>query len=180
MPSATPVNGGPVEASNSVLNRRADREQSLFQICLNLRTRLMNLPEVARQLRQTEIEATEEESDPLNVLWNMFRKGYPLVSIYNCLNQAKPIIIDDSRMKSDKRRAQNAAFKFQSACLQELKIPQEECFMISDLFGTDTTGFVKVCIPPHTGCRRALTCRTGCQGNQPRPGYAGVDGIARG
>jgi len=37
------------------------------------------------------------------------------------------------------------AFKFVEACLRDLKLPPGECFTLSDLFGDDTTGFVKVC-----------------------------------
>ena len=81
--------------------------------------------------------------DPVSSLWRCLRKGVPLMTIYNVLQPVEPLRIEDSMPESRKPKA--AAFKFVKMCLEELRIPPGDCFTISDLFGDDTTGFVKVC-----------------------------------
>ena len=50
-----------------------------------------------------------------------------------------------------KNLPKKAAFMFVKACLEgELHIDAGECFALSDLFGDDTTGFVKVRTSPFT------------------------------
>ena len=141
-PPPLPPNGTPVQATNSVLNTRGGQESSLFQICLNLRQRLRNVPGFEEILLEEEEDA-DEDTDPVTLLWRTFRRGYPLMTIYNALNPAVPLVVDESKVK-DVKRPQAATFKFLQACLRELRFPAEECFIISDLYGDDTTGFVKV------------------------------------
>ncbi|KAF2231214.1 hypothetical protein EV356DRAFT_452365 [Viridothelium virens] len=136
----TPSNGGPVEATDNVLNKVAEKETSLFQACLNLRSRLRGVPGFEDQLRALE-EEDAEDTDPVTLLWWTFRKGYPLLMIYNTLNPAQPLDVD--RVPENKR-GKAATFKFLQACFNELKFAPEECFIITDLYGDDTTGFVKV------------------------------------
>ncbi|KAF2460404.1 hypothetical protein BDY21DRAFT_164177 [Lineolata rhizophorae] len=142
VPTATPPNGAPLEAANNVLNRRAEKETSLFQICLNLRQRLRALPEIEQSLLEEEEDA-DEDTDPVTLLWRTFRRGYPLMTVFNALNLANRLQIDESKV-SEKKRAQDASFKFIRACISELKFPADECFILQDLYGDDTTGFVKV------------------------------------
>ena len=144
MPTSTPVNGSRVEANDNILNRQGDKEQSLFQICLNLRQRLIALPEVADYLMKQEEDA-DEDVDPVTLIWRTLRKGYPLIAIYNALSPVQPLRIDENRIRGEKQREKAATFKFVQACVTELKFTQEECFIITDLYGDDTTGFVKVC-----------------------------------
>jgi cell division control protein 24 len=141
-PSSTPVNGGPVEASNNVLNKRADKDTSLFQRCVNLRARLLLIPGFERWIQEEDAEA-DADDDPVTLLWRIFRRGYPLMDVYNALNPAVPLSIDESKI-TEKNRSKSAAFKFIRACVEELKFPADECPILSDLFGDDTTGFVKV------------------------------------
>lgn len=66
-----------------------------------------------------------------------------MLTIYNSLQPEQPLRIDES-MKAE-RKPKAAAFLFVKECLGgELKIPSDVCFAINDLFGDDTTGFVKV------------------------------------
>lgn len=65
------------------------------------------------------------------------------MTIYNSLQPAEPLVIDEEKTPPPKR-AKMAAFKFVQACLKDLQLLPGECFVISDLFGNDTTGFVKV------------------------------------
>ena len=144
LPTGTPpVNGGgPVVADNNVLNKRADKEASLFQTSMKLRRRLKGVPGLEEILVQEE-EESDEDTDVVTLLWRTFRRGYPLMAIYNALQPRVPLTIDESKI-NEKKRGQAATFKFLHACVNELKFPTEECFIITDLYGDDTTGFVKV------------------------------------
>ncbi|KAF1997405.1 hypothetical protein P154DRAFT_537226 [Amniculicola lignicola CBS 123094] len=145
--SATLVNSGPVEASNNVLNKRADKDTSLFQRCLNLQQRLRSIPGFDKWMDEEE-EKADDDADPVTLLWRTFRRGYPLMDIYNALGPKVPLVVDEvgpgKKPPSEDRKARLAAYKFLQACIGELKFPSEECFMISELYGDDTTGFVKV------------------------------------
>jgi hypothetical protein len=67
-----------------------------------------------------------------------------MLSIYNSLQPPDPLKVDDQTRPEKVPKV--AAFKFVEACLKgDLKIPPGECFSLQDLFGDDTTGFVKVC-----------------------------------
>lgn len=61
--------------------------------------------------------------------------------LYNTLRPSKPLEVNGVR---DDKRGKAATFKFLQACVNDLKFPQEECFIVTDLYGDDTTGFVKV------------------------------------
>ncbi|EON66891.1 hypothetical protein W97_06294 [Coniosporium apollinis CBS 100218] len=137
----TPSNGGPVEAANNVINKRADKETSLFQICLNLRQRLRGVPDFEQSMLEEEMIA-DEGVDPVTLLWRTFRQGFPLLKIYNALNPRIPLAVDPK--VPEKKRGQTATYKFIQGCLTELRFPSDECFILTDLYGDDTTGFVKV------------------------------------
>jgi len=135
-------NGGPVQATNNIINQRADASRSLYQICVNLRQRLALVPGFDAHLNDSDDEDEGEDMDPVSSLWRCLRKGTPLLTIYSAIKPEDPLQIDGN-LKPD-RRPKVAAFKFVQACLQDLKLPPGECFTLSDLFGDDTTGFVKV------------------------------------
>lgn len=131
-------------ASNNIINQRADASRSLYQICVNLRQRLGQVPGFDQHLNDSDDEDLDDDNmDPVSSLWRCLRKGYPLLTIYNSLQPAEPLVIDEERT-GEAKRAKMAAFKFVSACLKDLHFPSGECFVINDLFGNDTTGFVKV------------------------------------
>ncbi|RFU24100.1 hypothetical protein B7463_g12238, partial [Scytalidium lignicola] len=136
--SIQPPSNGQVIATNNIINQRADASRSLYQICVNLIQRLAQVPDFDRHLSDLDNNA----EDPVTALWSCLRKGTPLLTIYNSLQPSEPLRIDDS--VSEAKRPKFAAFKFYEACLKELKIPSEDCFALTDLFGDDTTGFVKV------------------------------------
>lgn len=154
---ATPVNGGPVEASDNVLNKRADKDTSLFQRCLTLQMRLRAIPGFERWLIEEEDRADDDEPvDPVTLLWRTFRRGYPLMELYNALGPRTLLAIPNAKgdEKSQKKHEKMATYKFIQACVGELAISQENCFILMDLYGDDTTGFVKVC----NTSTLALTC----------------------
>ncbi|MBE7179820.1 MAG: hypothetical protein INR71_01210, partial [Terriglobus roseus] len=109
-PTGPPANGGPIVATNNVLNTRAGEESSLFQICLNLRQRLLTVPDFAEILREEEEDA-DEDTDPVTLLWRTFRRGNPLMTIYNALNPRVRLEIDETKVK-DIKRPQAATMKF--------------------------------------------------------------------
>jgi cell division control protein 24 len=135
-------NGGSVVATNNIINQRADASRSLYQICVSLRQRLRLVPGLEQHLNDLEDEEEGEgvDMDPMSSLWRCLRKGYPLMTIYNCLRQEGPLRLDEEI--TAKNIPKKAAFKFVQACL--LNLGFEECFVLTDLFGDDTTGFVKV------------------------------------
>ncbi|KAJ4295277.1 Guanine nucleotide exchange factor for Cdc42p [Kalmusia sp. IMI 367209] len=141
----TPVNGGPVEAADNVLNKRADKDSSLFHSGLQLQLRLRAIPGFERWITEEESKA-DDDADPVTLLWRTFRRGFPLMDIYNALGPKVRLSVDNSAMTENnaKKFEKMATYKFLQACIGELKFPPEECFMIGDLYGDDTTGFVKV------------------------------------
>ncbi|KAI9875841.1 MAG: hypothetical protein M1830_007912 [Pleopsidium flavum] len=129
----------------NIMNRRADKEQSLYQICLNLKERLRQVPGFEQHIKEMEDIDDEEEDgeDPVSLMWRCFKLGFPLMTIYNALKPEVPLEIDPSKVQESKM-GKAATFKFLQGCLTELEFPAAECFLITDLYGNDTTGFVKV------------------------------------
>lgn len=132
-----------VEPSNNVMNKVADKDQSLFQICVILRQRLKGVPGFETFLEEEE-QGAEEEIDPVDLLWRTFRRGYPLLELYNVLRPEKPIRVNTAAMSSEVKKGKAMTFKFINACINDLNFKVEDCFIILDLYGDDTTGFVKV------------------------------------
>ena len=134
----------PQQAEN-IVNRKGGVDSSLYQSCLALRQRLATVPNFAGYLADMDEEEQDsgEETDPVTSMWNMLRRGYPLMDIYNALQPQTAIDVDVSKV-AESKRGKAATFKFLQACLGNLSFPANECFLITDLYGTDTTGFVKV------------------------------------
>ncbi|KAG5927065.1 hypothetical protein E4U42_002652 [Claviceps africana] len=130
-------NGGPVMATGNIINQKADASRSLYQICLSLGQRLSQVPDFAPFLEQL------DTSDPVDPLWNLLRTGYPLLTIYNSLQPTEPLKVEDPNA-SEAKKSKIAIFKFVQACMKELQVPPAQSFVITDLMGNDTTGFVKV------------------------------------
>ncbi|QSZ29617.1 hypothetical protein DSL72_004133 [Monilinia vaccinii-corymbosi] len=143
-PLAMPVQGGNVIATNNIINQRADASRSLYQICVNLRQRLAQVPGFNGHFVDSDDEdEAEEDMDPVSSLWRCLRKGTPLVTLYNTLQPAEHLPLPDTRM-AEPKKSKMATFKFVEACMKDLHIPPGDVFALSDLFGDDTTGFVKV------------------------------------
>ena len=141
--TVVPQNGGPVIATANIINQKADASRSLYQICVSLKQRLAQVPDFQPFLDQL------DPNDPVDSLWNLFRSGHPLLIIYNCL-QGEPLKVEDPNA-SEAKKSKIAIFKFVQACLKELQLPPADTFVITDLMGNDTSGFVKVrgaCLSP--------------------------------
>ncbi|KAF3353337.1 Catalase [Verticillium dahliae VDG1] len=138
--TTTPQNGGPVIATANIINQKADASRSLYHLCMALKVRLAQVPDFGPSLQQL------DPYDPVESLWGLFRTGFPLLEIYNALQPTVPLKIEDSVPKTTTadKKAKIAVFKFIQACLKDLGIPSADCFVINDVLGNDTTGFVKV------------------------------------
>lgn len=102
------------------------------------------MPGFDAHLNDSDSEDEGEDMDPVSSLWRCLRKGTPLMTIYNSIQPPEPLKIDP--MLPPAKRPKEAAFRFVEACLKgDLQLPPGECFSLKDLFGDDTTGFVKVC-----------------------------------
>ncbi|KAH0536783.1 hypothetical protein FGG08_006386 [Glutinoglossum americanum] len=142
----SPVSGNNrVVASDNIVNQLADSSKSLYQICLSLQQRLSEVPGFDVHLKENSYDDGHagDDTDPVNSMWRCLRRGYPLMTIYNALNPAQRLEIDESKV-TPANRPKKASFLFVNACLKDLHFPPDECFVITDLFGDDTTGFVKV------------------------------------
>lgn len=133
--------GGPVQATSNIINQKADASRSLYQICVSLKQRLSQVPGFEGYLADLESSANLE--GPVESLWSLLRTGYPLLDVYNSLQPVVPISVEDSAA-AESKRSKIAVFKFVQGCLKDLNIPPAQCFVINDLMGNDTTGFVKV------------------------------------
>ncbi|KAJ5823254.1 CDC24 calponin [Penicillium robsamsonii] len=141
MIDAAAMNGAPV-AEDNIINRRGG--ESIYQSCVNLRRRLSEVPNFESYLQEMDDDdRIRGNTDPVASLWNCLRNGYPLLSIYNASGPEEQLEIDPSKV-TEAKRPKAATFKFLQACLQELAFPQQDCFLITDLYGESTTGFIKV------------------------------------
>ena len=142
-----PASNAP-QPDKNIINIRASEKISLYHICLSLRKRLITVPGFKQHIAEMEEEEAEadDSTEPVTSMWNCFRRGYPLMTIYNALKPSVPLHIDPSKV-AESKYGKAATFKFLQACLTDLAFAPSECFLITDLYGGDTTGFVKVSIP---------------------------------
>ncbi|KAL3479113.1 hypothetical protein BJX99DRAFT_91131 [Aspergillus californicus] len=135
------LNGGPV-AEDNIINRRGN--VGIYQSCVNLKKRLAEIPGFEPYLLEMEEEDTiQGNADPVASLWNFLRHGSPLLAIYNASCPEELLEVDANKVP-EARRPKAATFKFLQAAIQELAFPQQECFLITDLYGENTIGFTKV------------------------------------
>ena len=134
-----------VTMMEALVNQKAGSYSSLYQSCLSLRRRLAEVPGMETYLKDmdTEEQDSGDESDIVTSTWNMLRRGDPLMMLFNALRPPVPLSLNALPV-AESKRGKAATFKFLQACMTELKFPAAECFLITDLYGTNTTGFVKV------------------------------------
>ena len=142
MVASAPMNGAPI-AEDNIINRRGG--ESLYQSCMNLKTRLAKVRGFEHNVAEMDDEdRLKDITDPVASLWNYLRNGYPLLALYNTIVPEKPVELDFLTRVAEAKRPKASTFKFLQACLQELHFPQQDCFLITDLYGDSTTGFIKV------------------------------------
>lgn len=155
----------PSPTGANTLNRPAQASQSLYPLCLNLLERLYCVEDFEQYLIQgqnamqngsivgtpTSEDGPNNSSvglkDPVTLLWQTFRLGYPLCALFNALRPQKPI--EDAKAGStninNKSKAKAYVYHFLVACREELQFNPEQIFTITQLYQDDTNGFVKVC-----------------------------------
>lgn len=135
---------GPVVATSNIINQKADASRSLYQICVSLKQRLAKVPGFDAYLDQLEEMANDpEDGGPVGSLWKLLRTGHPLLTIFNALKLDPPLQVLEKNI-SEEKRSKIAILRFVEACKSRLNMPTTEVFIITDLAGNDTTGFVKV------------------------------------
>jgi hypothetical protein len=83
-------------------------------------------------------------SDPVKIIWDMCRLGYPLCLLYNILQPSTPLEVKQGDNMSKTNASKRSVFLFIQACRTDLHIPEDELFKITDIFKEDTNLFVKV------------------------------------
>ena len=172
---------GQIVPTSNIINQKADASRSLYQICVLLKQRLAQVPGFEEYMQQLDEWATDvpdgsegadggSDGGPVGSLWRLLRTGHPLLTIYNALQPEKPLHVDES-MGNESKRSKIAIANFVRACLNDVKPPPSECFIINDLTGNDTTGFVKVTCPhpkPAAGGTVAVQCYLNLQRRRAR------------
>lgn len=107
------------------------------------RMRLVTVPGFEEILLEEE-NGADDDTDPVSLLWRTYRKGHPLMELYNSMGPAVRLEIDPKKVPNPAKRPQAATSKFVTACINVLNFGVDDSFIIADLFGDDTAGFVKV------------------------------------
>ncbi|KAI5788848.1 hypothetical protein DFH27DRAFT_486550 [Peziza echinospora] len=126
--------------NDSIINRRADPAQGLYQTCATLRKRLRDVPDFEQKFL-----VGETDGDPVDQLWRIFQKGSSLCVLFNALRPVCPI--EEEKLQPNlgtKNACKAACFHFLKGVKEELGLEGEDTFMISHLWSEDTNGFVKV------------------------------------
>lgn len=134
---------GHVVATANIINQKADASRSLYQICFSLKQRLQQVPGFERYQQELDELTIQSEGGPVDALWNLLRTGHPLLTVFNSLQPERPLNVEGVA-GNEAKVSKIAVFRFVEACLQQLNMKSGQCFVINDLMGNDTTGFVKV------------------------------------
>jgi cell division control protein 24 len=132
--------------NDSIINKKADPAQGLYQTCVNLRDRLRDVPDFEKFLDPPEDADPDIPEDPVTQLWRCFRMGSSLCVLFNATRPVE--LIRDERLSPHLKTINDckaATFHFLKGIKNELGIDGEEAFMIHNLYSDDTNGFVKVC-----------------------------------
>ena len=123
------------------MNKVADKDASLFQMCITLRQRLLAVPGFDEYFLETEQQ--HDDLDVVQLIWKTFQLGYPLVSLYNILRPDQPVEVDVSKI-SVAKQGKALTSSFLRGCINGLNFSVEDCFILYDLYQDDIGGFVKV------------------------------------
>lgn len=131
---------GPILDKNNIINVRDG--ESLYQMCIKLRRRLSGVPGFRPYIDEMEEREAEGLTDPVSSLWQCFRSGHPLLTIFNASNpEDGDVVLPPTRPE---KVGKAAAALFLKCCMQQMNIASQDTFMLTELFSDNTTGFVKV------------------------------------
>ena len=155
-------------ATNSALNLKARASSSIYQRCTALRERLYRVPEFRdRFVDEAEqslaaIASTSSapapapaapaaftpdlpmQTDPVSQVLSVLRLGASLCFLFNRLGHAHQLDVNPQATLSNLKACQRGAAHFIMACKQDLQWPEQDLFAVSELYGQDTNGIVKV------------------------------------
>jgi cell division control protein 24 len=122
----------------------APRLKPLYQNCLELEQQLSQIPGFPEIF--TKQRAKNKEEDPLTSLMQVFRRGVPFLMLLERVQGiSKPTYITMLEDRFDPQKMPKVAtYKFVERCISDLHFPLNECSLIGDLFGSDSTGYIKV------------------------------------
>ena len=83
-------------------------------------------------------------ADPLSILIAVFRHGGPLLLLLKEVDRADGLLQYPWDADLSPNTSKLAVVQFVEACVSRLGFQSSECFTVTDLFGDDTTGHVKV------------------------------------
>lgn len=129
--------------NDSLINRKADPSQGLYQTCVALRERLLLVPDFERFLEP--VPGSDTREDPVSQLWRCFRMGSSLCVLFNAVRPVQ--FIDEEHCRPDLgavSKMKAATYHFIQGIKKELEIGGDDSFMIHNLYTDDTNGFVKV------------------------------------
>jgi cell division control protein 24 len=138
------ISGGQQAKLSTESTFYAPRVRPLYQNCLELQMQLSQIPGLPEILAMERDE--NEDANPLYFVIGVFRRGVPLLLLLERVRGVQYLAqltqfhgpIDSQKMPKV------ATFRFIKACMDDLGFHPDECFLIDDLFGDDTTGHVKV------------------------------------
>lgn len=136
-------------------------ERSIYHDCLELKLQLMQLDDF-RPLFAVD-RTPEEKSDPMNELMEVFRRGYPLIMLFNKFQYRWSVDVFKRTDRNDYPK--QAAAEFIQACRDELGIRGWSMFTIAELLGGDIFDFHKVrsipspCEPIHVLTMGHIGCQ---------------------
>lgn len=120
---------------------------SLYHTCRSVLEKLSLVPNMEYYIDYT----TDDDTTPLNKLWAICRRGFPLAALFNALDPQEPLSVDPSCTQVNE--CKKSIYHFIVACRNQLGIHEDDLFTLSDLYKDNTNGFVKV-------IRKRLYCNT--------------------
>jgi cell division control protein 24 len=122
----------------------APRVRPLYQNCLELQLQLSQIPGLPEILAMERDD--NGEADPLSIFIRVFRRGVPLLMLLGRVRGLQYLanLTQFEGLVDSQKIPKVATFRFIKACIDDLGFQPDECFSLGDLFGDDTTGFVKV------------------------------------
>ena len=126
---------------------------SLYQQTMTTIEQLYSIPQFEFYLFPEGLESLMETTDgnpmidPVAVLWGCFRLGAPLCHLANLLPSMRTKLLpipDVSGITTYNNTCKKCVYHFLIVCKDELKIPDDQLFNISELYKDDTNGFIKV------------------------------------
>lgn len=157
------LQSGAPTAANTIANKPAVAGSGLYQSCVILRERLWCVPgfgdrflqetssDDAQALNGASASATSSpnrylasSNDPVTQLFDVFRKGAPLVELYNLLDPAKPLPTDLGDTGNSANACKKLVAKFIIALQNELGFDADEMFTVMQVYRENTNDWVKV------------------------------------